>query len=460
MRDAGVSDAAGSAALTVERDLAAWVEAETGGTIADWHQISGGNRARSWAVKLNGAASVYLRYQAPRLPSAEPYTVWREAEIYRALNGSDVVAPRLLGVHDRHQAIITELKPGRADFRSLRDDREKQAIAFDFVAALAAIHRIDLAQSPIPGFRPGMSMSDCVRAELDVWAAMYSEVAQPDPLTEFALDWLYGNLPDPDERPVLVHGDAGPGNFLFDGGRMTGLIDWELAHAGDPMEDLAWFSMRSVMEPVPDFIACVRQYEKLARRSVDLQRILYHRVFVSARVVIIRHRNVTGLPGNSIVSRALNRRLLVDALAEAMQTDLPKLPPLNVEETAQGEFYDGVIQSLRDDVADVSMDASVRSAAKNNAKVIKYLREVDRLGPMVETNERAALQTALGEPVENVAIGRAQLLAKLRGKDIPFGAALSYFHNIVTRDNQMAALASGGLASRHLPDLSKLRSAT
>ena len=46
-------------------------------------------------------------------------------------------------------------------------------------------------------------------------------------------------------------------------------------------------------------------------------RILYHRVLVSARVVVIRHRNVTGEPGNAIVSRALNRRLLVQALADA-----------------------------------------------------------------------------------------------------------------------------------------------
>jgi Ser/Thr protein kinase RdoA (MazF antagonist) len=40
---------------------------------------------------------------------------------------------------------------------------------------------------------------------------------------------------------VLVHGDFGPQNMLFgDDGRLTGVVDWEFAHLGEPIEDLAW----------------------------------------------------------------------------------------------------------------------------------------------------------------------------------------------------------------------------
>lgn len=431
-----------------------------GGQIIGWQQIAGGNRCQSWAIHLSGASepsSVYLRYQPPRPPSAEPYTVWREAQIYTALGATDVAAPRLLAIHPEHQAIITELKPGRADYRSLTSDHERETIAREFVEAIAHLHLCDFYAASLPGFVPGMRISDCVRAELAIWYAMYVESGSPDPLVEFAMEWLSDNLPDPDERPVLVHGDAGPGNFLFEDGHMTGVIDWELAHAGDPMEDLAWFSMRSVMEPVPDFVARIREYEAVTGEPVDLNRILYHRVFVSARVVIIRHRNVTGLPGNSIVSKSLNRRLLVDALAEAKGLALTPPVPLQAEDTPQTIFYDGVLDALRDDIAGATSDAGIVAAAKNNAKVVKYLREVDRLGALVAQSERAGLAALLGHPVTTLKDGRTELLDALRARAISFETALRFFADIVAREAQLAALTSGGLAARRLPELESLR---
>lgn len=192
-------------------------------------QIAGGNRSRSWAVTLraNGATSgVYLRYQPPRPPSVEPYTVRREAAEDRALEGSHVPAPLLLAVHPHHDAIVTELKPGRAEYRSLTDDRERRDIARDFAHALAALHTTNYAERSIPGLVPGMRIADCVRAEIGIWDAMCRETGRPDALIEFAVRWLRENLPDPAGPPVLVHGDAGPGHPPFDQGRLSALIDW------------------------------------------------------------------------------------------------------------------------------------------------------------------------------------------------------------------------------------------
>jgi prepilin-type processing-associated H-X9-DG protein len=82
---------------------------------------------------------------------------------------------------------------------------------------------------------------------------MYEETGRRDALIDLAFAWLDKHPPTPPDAPLLVHGDAGPGNFLFADGHLTALLDWELAHPGDPTEDLAWFSMRSAMGPVPDF---------------------------------------------------------------------------------------------------------------------------------------------------------------------------------------------------------------
>lgn len=452
--------AAGSADPAGERELRVWVEQAMKGTVVDWSQISGGNRCQSWAIRLSGSkgpAAVYLRYQPPRPPSAEPYTVWRESQIYKALSDTDVTAPRLLAVHPHHQAIITELKPGRADFRSLADDGARAVIAREFIEAIARLHMTPFPPGVLRDLRGSERIADCVRVELDTWYAMYAETGSSDPLIEFAMEWLHDNLPDPNEAPVLVHGDAGPGNFLFDEGHLTALIDWELAHPGDPMEDIAWFSMRSVMEPVPDFIGNVRHYEKVTGKPVDLSRILYHRVFVSARVVIIRHRNVTGLPGNSIVSKSLNRRLLVDALGEASGVALVAPQPLVAEDTLQTAFYDGVLDALRDDIAGATDDANIIAAAKNNAKVVKFLREVDRLGALVAQSERSGLAAILGHPVTRLKDGREELLQVMRERAIPFDRLLQFFADIVAREAQLAALTSGGLATRRLPKLDSLR---
>lgn len=433
--------------------LLAWAGEVAWGRVTRWQEIAGGNRCRSWAVDVTApdgtVAELYLRYQPPRPPSAEPYTVWREARFYRALIGSTVPAPRLLAVHGAHQAILTERVRGRADFRRIVTKTEQTAIAREFIAALATLHRLPIGGLDLPGLAPDASIADCVRQELAIWRAMYAESGRSDALIDLALTWLDQHVPDPPGPPVLAHGDAGQGNFLFESGHMTALLDWELAHAGDPMEDLAWFSMRSVMEPVPDFASLIAEYGRLMGSPPDLARIRYHRVFVSTRVVIIRHRNVTGQPGNSIVSRALNRRLLVAALAEATGITLAPKLPLQAAPTERTWLYDGVIDSLRHDIADASTDARVVAAAKNAAKVLKYLRDADRLGGLAEAQDLADLAELLGARPASVAEG----IAALRASGAAFETVLRFFAAHTARDSQLAASASGGLAHRGFPAL-------
>jgi aminoglycoside phosphotransferase (APT) family kinase protein len=435
-----------------------WVASVTGGRVASTHQVTGGNRYQSWAVDVEGPDAqiqrLYLRYQTPRPPSAEPYTVAREAGIYQAVSGIESVkAPRLLAVHPDGSAILTERAPGRADFRRLTDPAHRVAVVQEFIAALAGLHKLDAAKLGLPDYTSKLTIADAVQRELDTWRAMYAETGRTDPLIDLALSWLQTNLPQPTERPVLAHGDAGPGNFLFENGHMTALLDWELAHLGDPMEDLAWFSMRCVMEPVPDFGRRIAEYEKLSGRPIDKPRVLYHRVLVSTRVVIIRHRNVTGEPGNSIVSRGLNRRLLIDALSQAIGVALP-VPTLAVAEpTVRTELYDGVIDDLRAKMADRSTDATVIASAKNAAKVLKYLRDSDRLGPAIEQVDLDALQALLGHRPVSVTSGQTDLVAGLAAGRFTTGAVLTSFAGSVAREAQLSAASSGGLASRTFPDL-------
>jgi aminoglycoside phosphotransferase (APT) family kinase protein len=62
---------------------------------------------------------------------------------------------------------------------------------------------------------------------------------------EFALRWLGRTVPADPPAPCLVHGDFRNGNLVLDGGGLAAVLDWELAHLGDPMEDLGWLCVNS-----------------------------------------------------------------------------------------------------------------------------------------------------------------------------------------------------------------------
>jgi len=78
--------------------------------------------------------------------------------------------------------------------------------------------------------------------ELDYWAGVIAaDAPHPQPVAAATIRWLRANLPPPSEQLVLVHGDYRTGNFLYGpDGTITGVLDWEMAHIGDPLEDLAW----------------------------------------------------------------------------------------------------------------------------------------------------------------------------------------------------------------------------
>lgn len=80
------------------------------------------------------------------------------------------------------------------------------------------------------------------RHELEYWAGVIeADALLPQPVAAAAIRWLRAHLPPPCERRALVHGDYRSGNFLFaPDASIRAVLDWEMAHIGDPLEDLAW----------------------------------------------------------------------------------------------------------------------------------------------------------------------------------------------------------------------------
>ena len=113
-----------------------------------------------------------------------------------------------------------------------------EATAASFVRELHRLHRIDGS-----GYRFDLappSASDATPMQIDRWQRVYRAASvRPIPLLDEAAEWLRRHAPALD-RTAVVHGDAGPGNFVHAEGRVVAVTDWEFAHLGDPAEDWAF----------------------------------------------------------------------------------------------------------------------------------------------------------------------------------------------------------------------------
>ncbi len=133
--------------------------------------------------------------------------------------------------------------------RLLRDERyagTRAVMARELGEILAKIHSIDHAAPELAGRlqRPPDGATPA-QFEIDRLVGGYRAVAvEPHPVLDLAERWLRARVPE--SRPLgLVHGDYRMGNFMFDDRGTVGVLDWELAHVGDPAEDLAWLCVRA-----------------------------------------------------------------------------------------------------------------------------------------------------------------------------------------------------------------------
>lgn len=174
-----------------------------------------------------------------------------EAELLRIVHADgSVPVPELIAAEYTGDALgqpflLTEWVEGEADPVALLspdyDDR-RPAFARELIEVLGAITAIDPRRSGLAEILPQPTAAAAAAAALDHWEGVLAEHDVCSlPATAAALRHLRRNLPPPAERVCLVHGDYRIGNFLHDGTRITTVLDWELAHLGDPHEDLGWF---------------------------------------------------------------------------------------------------------------------------------------------------------------------------------------------------------------------------
>lgn len=332
------------------------------------------------------------------------------AELHR--NG--VTVPHVIAAHPVAQAVLMERVGGETWFRLIQDEGEQVRTAQDFIAKLAALHRIDASELRIDSLGPAGHVETHVRAEIDAMRRRVDRYGKPAPLLRFCIDWLERNIPAYDGPTVLVQGDTGPGNFMYADGAVTAIVDWELAHFGDPMDDIAWLSLRTVQDTFTDFPARLAEYEQLSGHRIDEERVWYYRLFAETRLasvspgsIDIRASAPSGSPdaGNSLIYGMLHRRLLVESLAHVVGIPEVRVEFPDEEHVSENAPVYEAAASAMAGAAARSSDALATRYVKGAARLIKYLAEVDRIGAVVDAAETAELAAYLGTVPSSVSEG-------------------------------------------------------
>ncbi len=235
----------------LEKALAAALSQTLGSgvQVSDLRRLPGGASRETWAFEAQvadaqpatgTARALVLRRDPVGAPSAG---LILEAELLAAADKAGVPVPRLVtsgpaGGPLQSAYVVVEHVGGetipRKILRRVADEGNGEALAAQCGRILAALHGIEPAS--VPGL-PGGDPLEQLRGILD-------HLGEPHPALEVGLRQLASTRP-PKSAEVVVHGDFRNGNLIVGEEGIQAVLDWELAHRGDPLEDLGWLCARA-----------------------------------------------------------------------------------------------------------------------------------------------------------------------------------------------------------------------
>lgn len=440
-------------------DLVAAVEAETGALVTAIKPRGGGGASREGAeLELEWpdgrSCRAYMNYDVHRAGAGDDDSFLREAAIIRALSGPLAsagvkVAPFIAAIPDK-RALLGGFVGGEANYNSLTTAEDRLAVARDFMGQLARLHAIDPLANPIDGMGAVERPHAAIQQRLSSLRARNSGDGW-DPLIQLSLDWLEANIPADTVDPVVVHGDAGPANFLFANGKVTILLDWELVHYGDPMADLAMLCLRMLFQPFVPLPLAFAAYEAAGGKPVDLARLRYWRLLFQTGFAGRTRLDDPNAPpppnlGMNMVYSTIHRRVLSEALAETAGIEpfvfsLPDLP-----EGPRSRSFAIALDDIRAVIAPRSNDQQAAVKAKGLARLIKWWRDIERYEPALLEAERLELAAALETNFSDHPQAWTAFCDAVRSGSLDRRMAIRLCNAHVTRQSALMADAMGSLA--------------
>jgi len=224
--------------------------------VTSCERIYGGASRETYRVAVRyreAGAETEQRLILRRDPSSSLIETDRTTEFnaYTAFHGTSVPVPRPIFLEldprwlERPFFVMEEITGAVSTAKLLGEEpyvRHVEAIGEQKWRILGEIARTDPAAVGLRDKLEAPALDRCWKRELDYWEHVIDEdELAPQPIARAAIRWLRRRPPPPPARLAVVHGDYRTGNFLFDtSGRIRAILDWEMCHLGDPLEDLAW----------------------------------------------------------------------------------------------------------------------------------------------------------------------------------------------------------------------------
>jgi len=311
-----------------------------GAQVCDLARIPGGASRETWRLKVHaGEAS---RGMVVRIdPETSLIDTDRRTE-YRAMEAAfkaGLPAPETLFLEEdlrwlgRPFSITAEVTGCQAAPGGIPPEH-RDAIGRQKWRLLGKIAALDPLTLGLADVMAATTPATCAMEQLDYWAKVIAaDELHPNPVAHAAIRWLRRNPPPPARKLSLVHGDYRTGNFLYSpDGQIKAILDWEMAHIGDPLEDLAW-SLDPLWcwnEPeraggLLPHTEAVRAWEEAAGLEVDPEAFRWWQVFAALKGIGIWisssedfHSGASKAPILAIAGWLMTdrqQRILVDYLA-------------------------------------------------------------------------------------------------------------------------------------------------
>lgn len=366
-----------------------------------------------------------------------------EAKLFVAATAAGVPGPRVLMMLEPADQLGTGIVMEWIDGETLGAkiarapelEATRSMLARQSGEVLAWLHQIDVAASGLDGILESFDAEHSVRKT----HASYLEFETPQPMIDFTAMWLLKNLPK--QRPLkLVHSDFRNGNFIVQPGKgIAAVLDWELAHIGDPMRDLGWLVTRSWRFGVPgkpvggfgEIEDLMAGYEAASGEPVDREAVRFWEIFGSfwwavgclSMAASYRDGSETSVERPAIGRRSSECQidcvnLIIPGRARKPQ---PALQTLSTTELPRSdELLKGVRDFLRNE-ASSALDGRNQFLARVAANSVDIaLRELT-FGADAAGWETQALQTLLGVPGD-VSELRDRVCKAIRLGDVDIGS--------------------------------------
>lgn len=374
------------------------------------------------------------------------YPLSREAALLEKLSTTNVPVAKTKGFNPEYEALLQEFVEGDVFFHHIEDAQERETVGNHFMCALADLHRLTPADLQLPAseFHVPDTPYDHAWHDLKLWQKVhYDSIEEPEPFMTYTLLWLERFVPDRTAGTVIVQGDTGPGQFIYKNGEVAAIVDWEYAHWGCPMEDLAEIRQRDLLYPFGDMMTRFKAYEAHAGIELDMDLIYYYTVrsLVNTPLALIgpellypqRHADTA----ERLAWNALFMRVTAEALAEAMNIDISNEVvelPAQPRSDSTSRLYDAVIDDLQNEQLPHVGDEYRAHRLRSTSYLVEHLRQLYIFGPAMEAQELDEMGAVLGQRPGSLAEGKRQLEQRVREGDEALDETfIRYFYRYARR---------------------------